>query len=90
MKDQRKATEIAAERMQLIAPLLADGLDTAKASQIKQSICEQMGISERTLRRYLNRYRTGGFDGLKPKSKGRSSTKEAVPNHLLEQAIPET
>nr|WP_234702009.1 hypothetical protein [Desulfotomaculum nigrificans] len=35
MKDQKKAEEIAALRVQLLSPLLADGLDPAKARQIK-------------------------------------------------------
>jgi putative transposase len=53
MKDQKKAEEIAAQRMQLLSPLLAEGLDNAQAQQIRARICEKSGISERTLRRYL-------------------------------------
>ncbi|SHF57787.1 hypothetical protein [Desulforamulus putei] len=40
MKDQKKAEEIAALRVQLLSPLLADGLDPAKARRIKTQICE--------------------------------------------------
>jgi transposase InsO family protein len=87
MKDQKKAEEIAVQRVQLLSPLLADGLDSAKASQIKANLCEQTGISERTLRRYLAQYREGGFGGLKPKSKGRKPSEDAIPTNLLEQAI---
>ena len=58
-----------------------------KASQIKANLCEQTGISERTLRRYLAQYREGGFGGLKPKSKGRKPSEDAIPAHLLDQAI---
>ncbi len=35
MKDRKKAEEIAAERVQLLAPLLADGIDAAKIREIK-------------------------------------------------------
>lgn len=87
MKDQKKAEEIAAQRVQMLSPLLAEGLDPAKASQIKATLCEQTGLSERTLRRYLTQYRALGFGGLKPKSKGRKPAKEAIAPHLLEQAI---
>lgn len=87
MKNQKKAEQIAAERVQLLAPLLEEGLDPAKAREIKQSICEQMGVSERTLRRYLAAYRQDGFDGLKPKSKGRQPASPAIPPEILEQAI---
>jgi len=87
MKDQKKAKAIAAERMQLLSPLLADGIDPAKAKEIKVRICEQTGISERTLRRYLAKYREEGFSGLKPLGKGRQPSEETIPPEVLEQAI---
>lgn len=87
MRDQKKAEAIAAQRMQLLSPLLAEGLDPAKASQLKAQICDQTGLSERTVRRYLNQYRAEGFSGLKPKGKGRPQAEEAIPTHVLEQAI---
>ena len=86
MKDQKKAEEIAAERVQLLSPLLAEGLDLAKKQEIKAHLCETHGISERTLRRYLEKYRQSGFAGLKPKGRGRTPT-EAIAAELLEQAI---
>lgn len=87
MKDQKKAEAIAAERVQLLSPLLAEGLDPAKAREIKQRICEQTGLSERTLRRYLAKYREDGFGGLKPKGKGRQLSEATIPPEILEQAI---
>lgn len=89
MRDQKKAEEIASQRVQLLSPLLAEGLDAARARQIKTSICQQTGISERTLRRYLSQYKTEGFGGLKPKGKGRHQSEEAIPSDILEQAICE-
>ena len=86
MRDGKKVEEIAALRMQLLSPLLAEGLDAARARQIKSRICEQTGISERTLRRYLRQYSKDGFNGLKPKGKGRNQS-EAIPAKLLEEAI---
>lgn len=87
MRDQKKADEIAAQRMQVLSPLLAEWLDPAKAKEIKSSICEQTGISERTIRRYLAQYRTEGFTGLKPKGKGQKRVEDAIPGNILEQAI---
>ena len=87
MRDQRKAEEMAAQRVQLLSPLLAEGLDGAQAKLIKARICEQTGISERTLRRYLSQYRNDGFGGLKPKGKGRRQSEEAIPVNILEQAV---
>lgn len=87
MKDWKKAEEIAARRVQLLSPLLADDLDPAKARELRRSICEQTGLSERTLRRYLAKYREDGFSGLKPKAKGRQPSDVAIPEELIEQAI---
>ena len=87
MRDKQKAEEIAIQRVELLSPLLAEGLDTAKARQIKATICEQTGISERTLRRYLSQYKKEGFAGLRPKGKGSGRKKEAIPPNVLEQAI---
>lgn len=86
MKDWKKAEEIAAERVQLLAPLLADGIDAAKIREVKARICEQHSITERTLRRYLAEYRQKGFLGLKPKGKAQSRI-EVIPPQVLEQAI---
>ena len=86
MRDQKKAEELAMQRVQLLSPLLQEGLDAAKARQLKLQICEQSGISERTLRRYLAQYRDQGFSGLKPKGKGRKA-EDAIPQNILEQAI---
>ncbi|MDD4238471.1 MAG: DDE-type integrase/transposase/recombinase [Desulfotomaculaceae bacterium] len=70
-----------------MSPLLAEGLDAAQARQLKTSICQQAGISERTLRRYLSQYQTDGFSGLKPKGKGQRRSEEPIPANILEQAI---
>ena len=87
MKDQRKAEEIAMNRVQLLSPLLASGLDAAKANQIKAEICAAQGISERTLRRYLAQYREGRFEGLKPKPRGRKPSPETITPQQLEEAV---
>lgn len=87
MRDKKKAEAVATERVQLLSPLLAEGLDPAKARQIKAQICEQTGLSERTIRRYLSQFKTEGFSGLKPKGKGQSKTEDAIPPDILEQAI---
>lgn len=86
MKDHKKAEQIAAERVQLLSPLLADGIDPAKMRELKAQICEQTGLSERTIRRYMAKYRREGFPGLKPQGKGRVA-ENAIPAELLEQAI---
>jgi putative transposase len=88
MRAQKKAEELAAQRVQLLSPLLVGGgLDPAKARKIRAEICKQTGLSDHTLRRYLTKYREDGFEELKPKSKERSQAEDAIPQHILEQAI---
>jgi hypothetical protein len=79
LRNDKKAEEIAAQRVHMLAPLLAEGLDAGQTKVIKTRICEQTGISERTLRRYLDLYRKEGFNGLKPKGRGKRCSEEAVP-----------
>lgn len=86
MNDRKRAEEVATQRLQLLSPLLAEGLDPARAGQLREQICTQNGISRRTLRRYIAMYRDEGFIGLMPKGKGRKNT-DAVPLEILEQAI---
>jgi putative transposase len=88
MKDWKKAEEIAAFRVQLLSPLLAEGLDAAKVRETKAQICQQHGVSERTLRRYLAQYHKHGFEGLKPKGKQQlpSPTPSTITD-LIGQAI---
>lgn len=86
MKNQKKAEQIAVERVQLLSPLLAEGIDSAKARELKKKICEQTGLSERTIRRYLAQYRQEGFSGLLPKGKGRA-TESSIAQEIIEQAI---
>ncbi len=80
-------TDRAIERFQLIAPLLAVGIDAAQAQQLKTEICAQTGWSERTLRRYLARYRTHGWEGLKPQPKGPRRQADVLSEAVLEAAI---
>ncbi len=86
MKDKEKSEEIATNRMQLIAPLLGESLDASKVMQLRKQICENSGISDRTLRRYQSQYLDGGYNNLKPKSKTHSIS-EAIPENILDQAI---
>lgn len=87
MRDKKKAEDMAAQRVQLLSPLLAERLDPAKARELRAGICEQTGLSDRTLRRYLAKYSVDGFAGLKPKGRGQRRTEDAIPQHILDQAI---
>jgi transposase InsO family protein len=62
------ADEVATERFNLIAPLVADDTDKGRRYDLFREISERNGVSRRTLRRYIFAWRESGFDGLKPKS----------------------
>lgn len=87
MRDEKKAEGIAVWRVQMLSPLLQEGLDPAKARQIRARICEETGLSDRSIRRYIARYREKGFEGLKPKGKEKTNREDPIPPHILEQAI---
>jgi putative transposase len=88
MNDQKKSEEIASQRVQSIAPLLQPALDPATYQTLKDQIAAETGLSERTIRRYVNHYRQNGFSGLKPKGKAKATTNRAsIPVEVLEQAI---
>jgi len=84
--EKQRMEEIAANRLKLIAPLTDPTLDKDKRQMLKEQLCLQTGLSERTIRRYLNLYQKQGFDGLKPKAPGRSGN-SVIPGELLQEAI---
>ena len=86
MRNKEKAKDIATQRAMLLAPLLSDGLDNGMIKEIKERICRETGLSERTLRRYLKSYRISGFEGLMPKSRT-SMLPGAIPEDVLNEAI---
>ena len=86
MRNKEKAKDIATQRAMLLAPLLSDGLDNGMIKEIKERICRETGLSERTLRRYLKSYRASGFEGLMPKSRT-SMLPGAISEEVLNEAI---
>lgn len=87
MKDHRKADQIATERAEMLGPLLTPGLDPAKRSQIIHEICHRHGVSERSVRRYLQAYEAEGFVGLRPAGREYQGKPSSVDDHLVDQAI---
>lgn len=87
MSNHKKSEELAVQRFQLISPLLAEGLDAGKVKELRDQIAKASGLSERTIRRYLAQFQVDGFGGLKPQGRKGAQKSEAIPPHLLEQAI---
>ncbi|WP_139194434.1 helix-turn-helix domain-containing protein, partial [Bacillus sp. MUM 13] len=61
--------------------------DAGKVKELRDQIAKANGLSERTIRRYLAQFREYGFGGLKPHRRKATRKSEAIPLHLLEQAI---
>jgi len=86
MERENKA-QTSAERFEMIGPLLSDGLCAAEKRRFRLEIMEKHGISERTLRRYLERYRKHGLKGLEPAGRPEAGTFKAIPQGILEIAM---
>lgn len=84
--DKRRSEEIAANRLKLITPLLDSTLDKEKLNQLKGELCLQTGLSERTIRRYIQLYEDQGFEGLKPKNAG-TGGHSIIPEEVIQEAI---
>ena len=81
--------EAALQKYAMISPLLDENLDPAAARELRCRLAEQHGVSERTLRRYVNAYKAGGFNGLRPAERP-GYRKDAMPDNyeeLLAEAI---
>lgn len=76
----------ASQRYQLIAPLLEGNLEGKERVERQKEIAKECNLSYRTLSRYLNDYRSGGFEALVPKERS-GRTASAIPEELLEEAI---
>jgi hypothetical protein len=89
LEKQKERDEKALQKFQIISPLLEEGLDRSAAHSLRLKLAEEQGISERTLRRYVNAYRKEGFEGLKPVERIRYR-KDLMPENyeeLLNEAI---
>jgi transposase InsO family protein len=89
MTNQRKPEEIAVNRHQIIAPIVAameEKADAAKLALLKKEACQQAGIHRRTLGRWLEAHQQSGFDGLKPVGRV-SGAPGSIPEELLDEAI---
>ena len=86
MTPSHQHTTQAVKRMQIIGPLLADGIDDGQRALLRQQICQQYHISERTLRRYVAAYRQNGYEGLDRRPVVPQASTRISPE-ILEQAL---
>jgi len=85
--ERENKIQTSTERFQMIVRLLDDELCAAEKRRIRLEILETYGISERTLRRYLENYRKYGLKGLEPAGRPEAGSFKAIPNDVLELAM---
>lgn len=75
--------EEALRRFSLIAPLLEEGIPGIEKARRRAIVLSERNVSERTLRRWLGAYRTGGFDALIPKERKDKGSCKAITPEIL-------
>lgn len=75
--------EEALRRFGLIAPLLEEELPGIEKARRRAILLSERDVSERTMRRWLAAYRTGGFDALIPKERKDKGTCRAIAPEVL-------
>ena len=72
--------QLALQRHEIITPLLDDSLDPQKKQLLRVRQAQKYGLSTRTISRYEAAYLSGGFSGLKPKSRDKRPSPELPEN----------
>ena len=74
-------------RFELIAPLLNEGLDAFERRRLRARILESSGISERTLRRYVQAYKEKGYKSLTDIPRSDKGNPRTVPERAISEAV---
>lgn len=83
-------------RYRVIVPLLDPDLEPAARAEVRKEILSRLytdpagkprRVAERTLRQYLQLYREGGFEALKPKGRKDAASSRRIPRAILERAV---
>lgn len=77
----------ALEAHRIIAPLLAPGIEPAEKRALREHILLTEGISERTLRRMMEKFKNGKLEALKPKERSDRGKTRAINDEILSEAV---
>jgi transposase InsO family protein len=83
----QKSEEIAQGRIEIISPLLEDGIDKGKLKQLMALQCQKHDISQRSVERYLESYRKGGYKGLYPVKRSKPAKSGAITDDIIDMAV---
>ena len=85
-KELDQGREEGLRRYRIIVPLLEENLAGFEKRDIQRMICNQEGLSGRTLRRYVAAFKRGSFDALLPRERKDKRTCKAIPPEALKLA----
>ena len=77
----------ALERYEMIAPLLSAGIEAGERRRQRARILENTGISERTLRRYIENYKAHGLAGLADDIRSDKGVTKVIPGFVIDEAV---
>jgi transposase InsO family protein len=83
----QKAEEIAQRRIEIISPLLGNGIDKGRLKQLIALQCQKHAISVRTVERYLESYRKEGYKGLYPMKREKRAKNGAITDEIINMAV---
>ena len=75
------------KRFETIAPLLNEGIDSFERRRLRAQILESSGLSERTLRRYIQNYKKNGYRSLADIPRSDKGSLRAVPEIAVDEAV---
>jgi hypothetical protein len=87
IKLENDRSEKLLKRYEMFAPLLNEGIDTFERRRLRAQILESSGISERTLRRYIQMYKEKGYKSLAYVSRSDKGILREVPEKAVEEAV---
>jgi len=74
-------------RYEMIAPLLNENLDTFERRRMRAQILKSSGLSERTLRRYVQNYKEKGYKSLAEIPRSDKGSLRHVPLKAVDEAV---
>ncbi len=81
-----KQLEEIEQKYALLEPLLDEYLSALEKREYREAVCEQLQISERTLRRYLQKFREEGIESLTRKKRSDCGRLRVFSEDILERA----
>jgi transposase InsO family protein len=75
------------ERFEMFAPLLNEDIDAFERRRLRAQILETSGLSDRQLRRHIQRYREKGWKSLEDIPRSDKGSLRTVPEVAVEEAV---